>query len=470
MKLSLKFYLKCLAILFSLSPISLFAAGALDHFEVILNQEEAMVGESLDITIKAVDRDGEVVTEYDGDILVFSESDAEADFPNVLSENSYQFTAADQWEVKFENAVSFKNEWTQDIYVYDLHDENILGVTEIEISKKEAEKNVEIEILSPENGVTVWTNSINLSWKTRKNHQIKIILNDEQEFTTTSNSEWVFEKEIDSLIDGENSFIAQILSSEEDVIGTSKPISVKINSKSPEFKSMKIDPSGEVPAETEISVEVYSSEGLSKVTVILDDVLTELEEWNGWVYWGKIFAPTKPWKYSIDVKLLDEFGHETHKPDAEVLFVTEKVELEAAPEEPQEEEIIIEEETPGKVTELDLDITGIKLTELKTKSILTWDALPEAQSYNIYKKVDDNKIQLVWNVTEPRYEIPITWDEIQHDYFAIKAVGKTQEWDLVQWDLSEMTKVQTGPELYILLAIIAMLITASGMFLMRKKA
>ena len=38
-----------------------------------------------------------------------------ADFPNELSENSYSFTEADQGEVKFENAVSFKNEGTQDI-------------------------------------------------------------------------------------------------------------------------------------------------------------------------------------------------------------------------------------------------------------------------------------------------------------------------------------------------------------------
>jgi len=93
---------------------------------VILGKEEAKVGEALDITISAVDKNGKIVTDYMGDILVFSESDAQAEFPNDLAENSYSFTAVNEGSVKFENAVRFKNTGTQDVYVYDLNDENIL--------------------------------------------------------------------------------------------------------------------------------------------------------------------------------------------------------------------------------------------------------------------------------------------------------------------------------------------------------
>jgi len=57
---------------------------------------------------------------------VFSESDTEAEFPNDLAENSYSFTVANEGSVKFENAVKFNNAGVQDIYVYDLNDENIL--------------------------------------------------------------------------------------------------------------------------------------------------------------------------------------------------------------------------------------------------------------------------------------------------------------------------------------------------------
>lgn len=425
-----------------------------------------MVWESLDITIKAVDKDGETVTDYSGDILVFSESDPEADFPNELSENSYSFTVADQGEVKFENAVSFKNEGTQDIYVYDLNNDSILGVTEVEITRAETESNVEIEILSPENGITVGKNTVTISGTTRKNHQIKITLNKDQDFTTTSNSEGIFEKEIDNLQDGENTFIAQILNAEEKVIGESKAVTLKVNGIAPELKSIKIDPKWEVEAETEISIEVYSNNGLSDVTVILNDILTKLTEQQSWVYTGKTNAPAKAGKYGIDVILKSEFGQETKKSDVETLFVTEKaVELNSA----TEEKVIETIETTVAPSELNLKITGIKLTELKTKSILTWDVVTEAISYNIYKKIDDTKVELIENVVEPRFELEITGDEIKYDYFAIRAVGKTGSGEIVQGDLSEMTKVKTGPEMYILLALMALMITGLGMYLVKKR-
>ncbi len=86
---------------------------------------------------------------------MFSESDKEATFPNDLSENSYKFTTANEGSVKFENAVQFKKVGVQDVYVYDLIQEDALGIAEVTISEADAVKNIDIEILSPENGVTV---------------------------------------------------------------------------------------------------------------------------------------------------------------------------------------------------------------------------------------------------------------------------------------------------------------------------
>ncbi len=468
MYLTQKLLLRCIAFCILVSPLSLFWAGPLDHFEVILNQEKAMVWESLDLTVKAVDKDGETITEYDGDILVFSESDPEADFPNELAENSYQFTAADEGEVKFENAVSFRNEWLQDIYVYDLNDENVLWVTEIEITKTEAETNVEIAILSPENSVTLGSNTITISGQTRKNHQIHIVVNDQQELKTTSNSEWVFEKEVENLIEWENTFVASILNADEEIIGSSNPVSVRINSLPPEFKSIKIDPKGEVEAETPISIEVYSTAGLSEATVIINDILTSLEEWQSGVYLATTNAPVEAGKYGVDIILSDEFGNQTKKSDVETLFVTEKVELNSATPEPVE--VIEEIVEPTLSSWPDLSITGIKLTELKTKSILTWNPVANVESYNIYKKVSGNQIELVENVTEPRFEIDITGDAVRYDLFAIKAVARAETGEIIQWDLSAMTRVQTGPELYIILMILALLIGWCGMYLTSKRA
>lgn len=92
------FALKFLTLLVSFGLIgyaSVFAAG-IDHFQVTLEPQDAKVGEALDLTIEAVDKNNETVTDYIGTILIFSETDPEAELPSALQDNSYIFEAADQ--------------------------------------------------------------------------------------------------------------------------------------------------------------------------------------------------------------------------------------------------------------------------------------------------------------------------------------------------------------------------------------
>lgn len=467
----MNWYIKSLAILlltFLLYPS--MVSAAVDQFEVILWKAEAQAWESLDITISAVDKNGEIVTDYTWDILVFSESDSQAEFPTVLSENSYSFTIADEWSVKFENAVKFKNSWVQDLYVYDLNDENILWVAEVTITEKEILQNVEISILSPENGVTLWKSNVTISGKTQKNYQVRILLNNEQDYFTTSNGEGIFEKELEGLQEWANSIQAFILDADNQQIGESDKVDVKINSKSPDFKKLTITPTWEVEAWAEITIELISNTWLDTVQIILDDVITKLKEGKDGIYNATTKAPGTAWEYPIDILLKDEFANETQERWVETLIVIPTRELEAGPEEPKEElqaaeEIIEEVIVPD---ELDLTVRDIKVTELKTKSIITWKELSDAESYNIYKKTGENKVTLIESVQEARYEIAITGEEIRYEDFAIKAVWKTASGETIQWNLSEMTKVKTGPEL-IILAFIAVLLSG-GFFYMRREA
>ena len=466
----MKWYIKILCLLFALlSFSSTFAAGALDHFEVILGKTQAKVGDALDITISAVDKNNEIITDYTGDILVFSESDAQAEFPNDLAENSYSYTVANEGSVKFENAVKFQNVGKQDIYVYDLNDENILGIVEIDISAQEILSNVEILILSPENGVTLGKSNVTVSGTTKKNHQVRVVVNNDQDYFTTSNADGVFEKEVDALQQWTNAVQAFVLNADNDVIGESTRVDIKINSNAPEFKNLTITPTGSIQAETEISMELISNTGLSKVQVIINDIITTLEETKDGVYVASSLAPSEAGEYSVDVLLTDEFAHETQERGVETLIITAIPELEAPWEEPIIEviEIIDNGDATDSSDELNLTITDIEVTELKTKSVITWKALEDAEKYNIYKKIEENKVSLIETTTEPRYEIEITGDEIVYEDFAIKAVGKTASGETIQGDLSEMTRVKTGPEMYIFMALIAILLT-SGLFFMRK--
>lgn len=491
-------------------------AWNLDHFEVTLSSSKAQVWEALDITIKAVDKAWWVIKDFDWSVLVFSESDQEAEFPNLLAENSYTFEKIDEWIVKFENGIKFKNPGKQDVYVYDINDETILWVAEVEIVESEVIKNLDIEILSPENGLTIWKRSTKVSWTTQKNHKVTIIINDSKEVSTTSNDEWIFEKEIWELKDWDNKLKAFVLNSDQKRVWESIEINLRVESSLPDFKAIKISPKWEMYPETKISIEVLSKAWLSEVTVILNDWITKLkEEWD-WVYAWFTNAPEKLWEYYIDVILKDDLWHETKKAKAEMITVIE--DLNAAVEDtdwdwiPDGDDNCKNEPNPNqedsdddsvwdacdnctkiknknqedendnqigdvcedkKCTseELDLAITWVELTELKTKSVLVWSKIKWAWSYNIYKKGDEKwKLEFIDNVKTPSFSINITWDKIKHDYFTIRATGKDNCWKIIKWEFSDMVKVQTWPKEVFILVILAFIISWLIIVLRRKRA
>jgi hypothetical protein len=109
--------------------------------------------------------------------------------------------------------------------------------------------------------------------------------------------------------------------------------------------------------------------------------------------------------------------------------------------------------------------------ELKSKSVLTWDKVPDAKSYNVYKKLENWSLEFVENVKNPVFEILIdmTQKEEKYEYFAVRALWETNEWDVYEWDLSEATKIQTWPEILILL-IISIFIWWLFMMIKQKRA
>ncbi len=449
MKLTTKLILTFLAS--SLCSYAWVFAAWIDHFEVEFNQDTAKIWESLDLTIEAVDKNNTTVLDYEGTILIFSESDPEAELPSALEENTYTFSASDQWRIKFENSVKFKNSWLQNIHIYDLNDDTVFWIAETDIDKESIITNIDISIISPESGLTIWDDSIWVSWTTTKNHKVNIILNWTKEFSTTSNNDWIFEKIVEDLNDGENKIKAQVLDADLNVVWESNEVSLKVELDSLNIKNVWISPE-EIEAESSFEIEIIANPGLDEVSIVLNDVLILLEETDAWVYKVKAYAPKEPWTYKIDLKIKDELWHEKTELWAANITVNEVVLLVADETwtwvvAVQEDNPIIEEETDK------LKITWLKVVELKSKSILTWNEIEDIEWYNVYKKASDWELELVENVETAKFEIEIVGDETEYEYFAVKAIAKTASWEIYEWSLSDATKVKTGPEMIILLLL-----------------
>ena len=439
---------------------STFAADV-DHFEVKLSPKSAKVWEAFDLTVIAQDKNNQTVTDFTWDVLIFSQSNLEATLPSVLRDWAYTFTAADEWIIKFENWVKFSKPGTQDIYVFDLVRETTYWSAEVEVIENGSVWKEEIEIVSPENWLTIWKNNVTVSWTTVKNHKVKIIVNWKDEYEVNSNDNWIFEKEIENLPNWENSIKAQVLDSDENVIWETISVNVKVEWAEPILKSIKLIPS-EVFVDGNYDIEILTDSWLREVNVTINDTLIILKDSGNGLYTWNSIAPKQAWTYPVNVQLTNEFGKKSTVVWAANLEVKE---LNAALAQEKEPEVKEEEpELQAPSNERDpLKITWLKLVKLKTKSILSWNKLENAKSYNVYKKVNW-KMELVTTVYEPRFEVEIEWKEVKYDDFYIRANWQDEN-GTYMWELSDPTQIQTWPELLILILITLFF---SGLYLFYK--
>lgn len=463
----MKKILKLLITLILISYFNCTLAATVDHFDVKLSATETSVNKAVDLTIEAKDKSWNIVKDYKWTVLILSETDPKAELPKDIKDNSYVFKTLDQWVVKFENSLIFKTVWKQEISVFDFYNEDILWIWEINVIwESSTTETIDISIISPENWIVIWTNYVTVSWKTQKNHKVKIKIDWEDIKTTTSNNDWVFEEKLDNLKNGDSIIKAVVLDADNKEIWVSKDIKITVKAENPEFNSIKITPAWNLEPETSISIQVKATKWLKEVVVILNDEMIKLTESDDWIYNWKTTAPKAEWEYNVDVKLTNDLWNQTNKRPATKIKVvlpdfnswTDEVIVDILEEEPTEE--LSETGTTAPIIKRKkiYKITNLQLTKLKTKSILSWDPITEALSYNIYKQLEWNKLVLVDNVKEPRYEVNIVWDKITYELFVVEPVVKDETWDTIKWELSDITEIQTWPKELLLLLFLSLII------------
>jgi len=112
------------------------------------------------------------------------------------------------------------------------------------------------------------------------------------------------------------------------------------------------------------------------------------------------------------------------------------------------------------------NITGLKGEKKGDVVVLSWDNVPEAVSYNVYKKGTDGTLNLIENVKTNSYTLNFSQDKVKFDEFAIKGVCGAGADEKESLDFSNITRVQTGPgEILILFAISCL----AGYFVIRRR-
>ena len=126
-----------------------FAQSVPDAFVVDIEPSSFDVNEAVDMTIKAVDANGETLKTYEWDVFIEIKEIFDSTEYVLPNDGFYSFVAQDQWVKLFSKGLIIKKVGTYTIEVSDLIEPDIKGTITTIIGKKEDKEAKNINIISP---------------------------------------------------------------------------------------------------------------------------------------------------------------------------------------------------------------------------------------------------------------------------------------------------------------------------------
>lgn len=322
---SMKKVLVALATILSIfatnTPLIAFAAETgVDRLEVIA-PATAEVGKSIDLTVKAVDKDGAVVKNYSGTIYVIVNDDARATLP--YSEG-FTFSAADQGQKTFSKGLIFTKEGTLKVTVSDFENIKIEGTTKVKVTAGTSTTNTSKEVVaitSPDDNSTLGNANFSVVGATKKNSKIQLFVNGikNQDGQTDTSGSFLFE--VKATGQSKNALSVKVLDGTDKVIGESPVVNVTTSAESTAAITLTATPL-EIEQGGTVNLSVKTEAGLKSVAVTFgNDIYTLKEDVQPGIYTGTVKAPAVAGTYDLAVTTKNTLGKENTKAKAATVSV-----------------------------------------------------------------------------------------------------------------------------------------------------
>ncbi len=275
---------------------SAFAGDAV-RFEIEA-PAKATLGEAIDVTVKAVDSDGNVDTGYRGSII-FTTNYIGDIVP--MPGRSIKFEADNSGVYKFSKGVIFKTvAGKRDLNVADV-EKDITGSVKLQVEEGNNGGNnqkVEVQILTPQMNGEIKGDVVTVSGKTRKNSKVRISLNGEEKKTVVSDQDGMFTFPITDLTLVNNVVKAEIVDANNKVIGSSQEVKFSKSKDTISFYGVVISdkdgkPSTTLTGSQDMTINIKAMAGLSEAIITFDGAVIPLKEEKPGTYTHTTKAPSK---------------------------------------------------------------------------------------------------------------------------------------------------------------------------------
>ncbi len=335
----------CLLTIFGLNTL-VFASA--DRFIVEISSNPLMLNEAADLTIKAVDKNGDVSKSFVGDALLEIKGLDEGSY-TLPNGGIVNFTASDQGIKKFFKGIIFKKTANATIMAEDILDENLVGKLDVEIKDPmNAWTLKKIIITSPVEGGTESNSNVNILWSSKElpNSPLQILIDGSLNASSSTNAQWEFSLYANNLSKGNHTLVIQINNADWSILAKSDELNFTVSDLADEmYKSIQIDP-GTTAAEGEkITITVNTSPAVTTAELTLLGNSYFMEKIKSWVFEKKLKFNAANEDIQIDAKLTAD-GNTKSYPNIEHLKITSG--------------------TSTNIESVDADTSGIKITSIKS--------------------------------------------------------------------------------------------------------
>lgn len=303
-------------------------AAEIGGFTIQVSPTPMTPWEAADMTIKAVDSQWNVVTDYNGTIIIDFEWFQDTNVYDMPSNGFYTFTAADQWAKTFSKGFVIKKAWSYVLKVYDSLSDSLVGTLPITVWSSSSSGTVAldkaIQIQEPLSWATIQSSAVNVIGLTESRKTPLQFFIDWQkiDFEAQTDDSGTFSVYLTDLTAGNHTLVVKMLDYEWKIIGESDEIpfvySVPVTDNF--LKSFTATPDWEIQVGQKVD---FSASVDSTVRNI------EMKVWSGTFVmdrnadgtFSKSLVMDKEWVQKVDITLVFEWWQKTPYTDRATLDV-----------------------------------------------------------------------------------------------------------------------------------------------------
>ncbi|MCS6982619.1 MAG: fibronectin type III domain-containing protein [Candidatus Absconditabacterales bacterium] len=305
-----------LTALIILSSITTLVTARIARFDVQVNPSTFNINETVDMTIRALDANGDVFKEYNGMVIMEFSQFLNPDQYDIPSDGIYTFQPQDLGVKTFSKGLRLKEGGTYTINVFDINDETIMGSTTIIVGEREdddlVKKNAIVDIISPLSGEQINSTSFALLGRSEIiRSPIQIFLNGNQvPIETQSDENGNFSAFMRGLNSGQNEVFVRVVNINNQVLAESNVVRfvARQGINDGTLNSITITPSPTMNAGDKTTYTIQVGNGVANAELKIGDVGVFPLDRASPTSFSKVIAIDKPGIHGLSINLLTNDG------------------------------------------------------------------------------------------------------------------------------------------------------------------